>query len=118
MPITFKLSRKFSLAGIADEWDDDCYIRYNTITVAERRELAAEAIEKRMTDEDATKRIAEVVAAHITGGQVYSQAEGGGLTLVKFDASDATDVLDLLPMGIIERIYDAMNSSEYSHPKA
>ncbi|MFE5643240.1 hypothetical protein [Rhodococcus sp. NPDC056516] len=115
MVISFKLTRKFSLAGIADEWDEQCFIRYNTITVAERRELAQEKI---VDDSKATQRIVDVVTSHIVGGQVYSQADAGGLALVKFTSEDAVTVLDLLPMGIIERIYDAMNSSEYSDPKA
>lgn len=85
MPKHLSITKRVSLAGFAEDWTDEAYLRVRLMTNAENKELV-EFNQSAHTDEEAEAYGLAVIKKHTIDGKVFAIDDDGSVVLDDFDA--------------------------------
>lgn len=111
-PRRLAIGKRLSLAGIADDWDDRCYIVLRPMTYDDR--AAASEIADGLTNAEAQQIIKKAIKDHTLSGKVLVYGTDGSPVLADILAED----LDLFDVNTMDLLYAKITGQEYEDPKA
>jgi hypothetical protein len=88
------ITKRVSLAGIADGWDDECYAIITKVTNRENFELA-ELDTSKFNERKSIEYQAKFVKDHFVNGQIMVINETGVLEHAPMTASDIDDITEI-----------------------
>lgn len=113
MARTLGILKKTSLAGLAENWGEECFLLTTPVTYSQYIELKATRLTVGNDEAKAIAMMLDFIKTHVAGGKVKIY-NGTDLEVVDVEQDD----IDASSVEMINFVFASITGAQYSDPKA